>query len=238
MKPLTQTENPTPKTRAEINRENSQKSTGPRTPEGKFNASLSAFRDPVTRQVMMLTEDDAVHYLAFTGQMVKEFVPVTMHEEQLARRIADCTWRMNRMRAMETHILSLAFNDKEDKIVTDHPQVHGALATADGLTKNLADLSAVSIHEQRICRQHAQALKQLKDAQTERKLTEEQAFFQAANLYDLHKEDNPQPEAPAYNPQEDGFVFTVAQIDRFIRRQVRQRRSLDCETRRFQTPRS
>jgi hypothetical protein len=237
MKPLIQTENQSPRTRAEINRENAQKSTGPRTPVGKHNAATNGFRHHLTRQVMCLTEDDATHYLDFTNRMVKEFVPVTMHEEQLAQRIADCTWRMNRMRAMETHVLTLAFNAKEDKIVTDHPQVHGALATADGLSQKLQDLGAISIHEQRICRQHAQALKQLDEAQTKRKANQQQELNQAANLYELHKEDHPEPGAPVYEPREDGFAFTVAQIDSYISRQVRVRRSLDCEITRFKVAR-
>jgi hypothetical protein len=42
-------------TRAEINRANSQHSTGPKTPEGKKRISLNALRHGLTGQVVVMT---------------------------------------------------------------------------------------------------------------------------------------------------------------------------------------
>ena len=164
-------------TRIEINRQNAKKSTGPRTPEGKFNASLSAFRDPVTRQILMLAQDDAQHFRDFTAKFVAELAPVGEQELQLARRIADCNWRLNAFRAMETHILTLAFHAGDDQIIAENEQIHSALAMADGLRNKTLDLSTISVHEQRICRQQAQAMKQLKELQTERKQHEREQLY-------------------------------------------------------------
>jgi hypothetical protein len=137
---------------------------------------------------------------------------------------------------METHILSLAFNDKEDKIITDHPQVHGALATADGLSKKLADLSAISIHEQRICGQHAQALKQLKDAQADRKLKEEKAFHEAANSSTTYtKKTTRSPRPPSTIPRKMASFSQLLKSTVSSAAKSACRRSLDCESRRFQT---
>ena len=225
-------------TRTQRNRQNAQKSTGPRTPEGKFNASLSAFRDPVTRQVLMLANDDAHHFRQFTAKFVAELAPVGEQELQLARRIADCNWRMNAFRAMETHILTLAFHAGDGQILAENEQIHSALAVADGLRNKTFDISTISVHEQRICRQHAQAMKQLEDLQTQRRHHEKEEMHEAANLYQLHQEEHPEPNAPAYDPHEDGFVFTVAQIAFQISRKLRVRRANDSETRRIMTAKS
>ena len=76
------------------NRENAQKSTGPRTPEGKKRSSLNALRHGLTGQVVVMPNEDLKAYLDFIQRYVKDLSPVTEPERQLAQDMANSQWRI------------------------------------------------------------------------------------------------------------------------------------------------
>src|SRR5215475_13676861 len=92
------------RTRAEINRANAQKSTGPRTPEGKAVSSMNALRHGATAQVTIMPDEDRAAHETFCAGIVSGYAPQGPLEIQIAQSIAEDEWRLNRVRALEQNI--------------------------------------------------------------------------------------------------------------------------------------
>src|SRR5580700_10520003 len=83
-------------TRAEINRANSQHSTGPRTAAGKQRSSLNALRHGLTGHVIVLPAEDHAAYESHTQRFFADLQPNGALETQLVQSLADTSWRLNR----------------------------------------------------------------------------------------------------------------------------------------------
>ncbi len=95
---------PTKKTRAEINRENAQKSTGPRTPEGKAASSKNAFKHGIYSNEVVIPGEDAAGYEELLADLRAEHQPVTPTQEILVEEIAQHYWHIRRWRKIETQM--------------------------------------------------------------------------------------------------------------------------------------
>src|SRR5258708_13143654 len=93
--------------RAETNRENAKKSTGPRTVAGKQRSSLNALRHGLTGQTVVLPSDDLVAYERHCKGFFNQYQPKNPTELQLTQTVADLSWRLNPPPAFETTILPL-----------------------------------------------------------------------------------------------------------------------------------
>ncbi len=86
----------TTEAQTEANRVNAQKSTGPRTPEGKEKAAQNALKHGLfARETVIRGEDEGdfeVHREMLLGQLIAD----TPLEEMLAERIVDLSWRLKR----------------------------------------------------------------------------------------------------------------------------------------------
>ena len=204
---------PTPDPRAEINRANSQHSTGPRTPAGKQRSSLNALRHGLTGHVIVLPSEDHAAYQHHTRRLFDDLQPKGALEEQLVQSLADTSWRINRIVALETNLLALGIHEQSNNIDTAHPEVHAALAMAASVRDQTRALSNLSAHEHRLSRQFERTLKQLREIQAERREKESDQLDKAAKILQLH-----QAEGTPYNPSEDGFVFSNDEIETCIRR--------------------
>src|SRR5580658_9212185 len=122
-------------TTASINRENAQYSTGPKTAEGKQKSSLNALRHGLTGQTVVMPAEDLVAYQHHVKSFTDEYKPEGATEENLVQSLADASWRLNRVAALETNLLTLGMA-KEVEILTNSPQqVEDALATASALER-------------------------------------------------------------------------------------------------------
>ena len=213
--PTTNGTNPEPTSdpRAEINRANSQHSTGPRTPAGKQRSSLNALRHGLTGHVIVLPSEDHAAYQHHTRRLFDDLQPKGALEEQLVQSLADTSWRINRIVALETNLLALGIHEQSNNIDTAHPEVHAALAMAASVREQTRALSNLSAHEHRLSRQFERTLKQLREIQAERREKENDQLEKAAKILQLH-----QAEGTSYNPSEDGFVFSNDEIETCIRR--------------------
>src|SRR5258708_5269681 len=97
--------------RAETNRENAQNSTGPRTEAGKQRSSLNALRHGLTGQTVVLPTDDLVAYQRHCKGFLDQYQPKNPTEVQLTQTIADLSWRLNRVNAIETNLLTLGITE-------------------------------------------------------------------------------------------------------------------------------
>ena len=89
------------------NSRNAQKSTGPRTAEGKSISRLNARREGFTGQIVILDAEDRPHFEKFKSDLVADLQPKTTLELSLAHGIAWDTWRLNHLRAIETNLSAL-----------------------------------------------------------------------------------------------------------------------------------
>ena len=196
-------------------------------------AALTGLRNPITSQVVCMPAEDLDAFRSFTAAWHQDLKPAGVIETFLTQSIAENAWRLNHNRAMESHVMALAFNAREDKIITENPQAHAALAIADGLPKQIPSLQVLSIREQRIYKQFNSMRYELERLQCTRKAQEERDLDAAANLMQMHEEANPAPDAPPYDPAEDGFVLHKTQVAVFITRQLRRRMSGKYEDQRL-----
>ena len=89
------------KTRAEINRENAQKSTGPKTEEGKAKSSQNRFKHGVYSKQVIAPGEDPAELDELRAKLRDEHQPANTTEEILVDELAQHYWRMRRIRCQE-----------------------------------------------------------------------------------------------------------------------------------------
>ena len=187
----------TKRTRAEINRENAQKSTGPKTPEGKQRSRMNALRHGATRQVLLMPEEDLKAYLAFEQTFIDHYKPEGPVERQEVKFIADA-WKINASTTWQQTILTQrAFPEMEHS--TQRPEVAAAVAIANVVSRMTKELCNLSLYEFRLHRQYQRSLDRLEQLQNDRKAAA-RALESAA-----------QPQQKTAVTPDAGFVFSNPQ---------------------------
>ena len=87
--------------RAEINRANSQHSTGPRTAEGKANSKGNSFKHGLYSTELVLPDEDPAELDDLRASLRADHQPANETEEILVNEIAEHFWRLRRMRKFE-----------------------------------------------------------------------------------------------------------------------------------------
>ncbi len=186
--------------RPEINRANSQHSTGPITPEGKHRSSLNALRHGLTGQIVVMPSEDLAAYQRHLKSYTDAFAPQGPLEADLVQALADTSWRLNRVAALETNVLCLAVADPESPIET-------ALTIAAAIESRSKALANLSMHSQRLSRQFERTQIQLRELQKIRHDQESHDLDDLLDVLEMYK-----AKGQTYNPSADGFVFTEPQI--------------------------
>jgi hypothetical protein len=114
--------------RALVNRNNSAKSTGPRTVAGKARSRLNATRHGLRSLAPVLPGERAKDWQEHRAGVVASLSPVGRLEEELAERAAFCLWRMRRVAAFEVGVIGVEVVD-----VTDAPAKEKADDPLDAL---------------------------------------------------------------------------------------------------------
>jgi hypothetical protein len=89
------------------NRRNAQKSTGPRTAEGKRRSRRNAVRHGLTGETIIDAFEDAADYEAFEASIKADYRPRTVTERELVVRLASLLWRLRRATAIESGLLQI-----------------------------------------------------------------------------------------------------------------------------------
>jgi len=198
------------------NRANASHSTGPKTEAGKKRSSLNAYRHGLSGQTIILPAEDLDAYHKFTQQFFNDLKPVGTIEKQLVQSLADTSWRLNRVAALENNLIGLGFDEHSNSISTEHPEAHAALVIVEALREETRALAVLGLHTARLSRHFEKTLKQLNDTQEKRHATEATQLREAAALLQMD-----QKQGLPYQPSEDGFVFSTPEIQTFIRRRDR-----------------
>jgi hypothetical protein len=111
----------------EANRRNSQKSTGPRSPEGKAIASFNALKSGVNAKSQVIPGEDASALEALAADYHQQFQPATPLECFLVDSLVNADWQLRRLRRVEAQLWGFhtdAAKDETDGIDEDYPLGH------------------------------------------------------------------------------------------------------------------
>jgi hypothetical protein len=97
------------------NRRNAQKSTGPRTEEGKHRSRQNAFRHGLTAQTVISLVERADEYADFETLIIADYEPQTTIERVLVERLASLLWRLRRVVTIETGLFELQAKTIRDR---------------------------------------------------------------------------------------------------------------------------
>jgi hypothetical protein len=183
------------------NRANAQHSTGPRSEAGKQRSALNALTHGLTARTAVLPSEDPAAFEQHHRQFHDEFRPATPTETQLVHELADTSWRMNRIPLLEADVLSRA---------------QSPAASPQSPAPAVAALATLGLHGQRLSRQFQKTLNQLREIQLERLERQRRDLRDAASVLEFHKH-----KGLPYDPAEDGFVFSITEIEAFARRTMR-----------------
>ena len=157
-------------------------------------------------------EDYGRHFESFR----KEFRPVGPSEEFLVQSLSELTWTTQQIRAAAASKMSLGGSRLDPRAeAAPTPEVTDAIAKAAHFTEILPSLNTLGIYEARKTRLFMAVRKELVQIQAARKATEQE---ESALAIALRKNDleTRQPGEPAWDPKDNGFVYSIAQLDDFI----------------------
>ena len=190
------------------NKSNAQKSTGPRTPEGKARAKMNALRHGLTGQFCVMSEADHRAYTTFEGGILEALAPAGHYERDLAVSIAQNRWRLHRARALDSNIHGLGHHNLADNYDTNSPDTEVAVAQAQTWLNHHVAITNLTLYENRIRRDVARDKKELDELQTTRKAAEAKAREDAELLLQQELTKNePIPETATI--EVNGFVFST-----------------------------
>jgi hypothetical protein len=165
------------KRQIEANQNNSQKSTGPKTPEGKAVSAVNAITHGFSARHAVLPSESSESFQALLARLEDEFQPQTAVEQSLIYHLADADWRLRRVATFESAVLLYRLDglhtdtDEDDDHrpedrVFDEICLLGRALIQDA---RIADpLSKISRHEARLTRRYFKALTQLREARKDR----------------------------------------------------------------------
>jgi len=163
-------------TEAQINanRENSKKSTGARTEEGKRAVSQNAVTHGLFAREAVIKCEDPAEFELRREALLDELKPVGAIESMLAERIVSLSWRLQRVERMQ--------NQATDCLIEEDYLPLGRMVTKKW-SNNLKIIEKLFMHERRIESSLNRTITKLKKLQTirriEREDAEEQRFAQA-----------------------------------------------------------
>src|ERR1700689_3775458 len=94
------------------NRLNAQKSTGPRTPEGRAAVRLNGVTHGLTAKTLVLKGESEDDFKALFSSLEAEHQPAAPTEEILVADLAMTTWRRRRLYKMESGFYNVRRNSE------------------------------------------------------------------------------------------------------------------------------
>jgi hypothetical protein len=99
------------------NRLNAQKSTGPRTPEGKTVVSQNAFKHGLTAGQTIISSESQADFELYRDLMLAELDPAGPMESMLAERIVSLSWRLKRVGCIQNQAIDAMNADNTSSLL-------------------------------------------------------------------------------------------------------------------------
>jgi hypothetical protein len=100
-----------------VNRLNAQKSTGPRTPEGKAVVSQNAVRHGLLARQVVIKGEDPGEFDSFRAGMLEELAPEGAVEALLAERVVGLSWRLRRAERLQSAVYETVYRENAQDVV-------------------------------------------------------------------------------------------------------------------------
>jgi len=192
-------------------RANAKKSTGPRTPEGRAKVRTNAIRHGLTGQILTLSESERPLFDELLNGLLNDFKPHNTIERQLVTGLAWDTWRLNRLRAIESNTFVMASDEPIDEF-------EQAIANAQTFLDEPGHFDLLSLYETRLTRNLHKNATLLRNMQRERKRLYEEDKKEEVLLNRLNEINNIEIQASKF-PSKNGFVFSDEEIARAVVRE-------------------
>ena len=200
----------------QANRNNAQKSTGPKTERGRKRSRLNALRHGLTGQVTTMTDEDRAAHDQFCQALIHSLAPEGAMETQLAQRVASDSWRLNRASAIEDNLFAHGLHRDSGELCPDDQQIDAAFVTARVFIDRSHEIHLLTLYHQRLNRAIQQNLAMLQSLQAARLARRETEMKEAALLLQVSE-----IKGLEYEPAKDGFVFSIGEIRSRLDRQQR-----------------
>jgi hypothetical protein len=216
--------------RAQINRANAQHSTGPKTEAGKQRSCLNALRHGLTGQIVVMPTEDLQAYQLHLKSFTDEYNPQGATEAHLVQALTDASWRLNRVAALETNLLTLGVASQLNPFSDSPQQVQDAMSIVAALESQSKALANLSMHSQRLSRQFERTVMQLRELQETRRAQEQKDLDSLIDIMEMYES-----EGETYDPSADGFVFSEQQINAAILARNREHRAEEAYDHRLES---
>ena len=100
------------------NQTNAQRSTGPRTPEGKSRVSQNALRHGLTARHLVIRPEEQEEFAAFQQSLASELAPQGAVETLTFHELLHAAWNLARFRRIEAQVSSGSSQDFSDPDTT------------------------------------------------------------------------------------------------------------------------
>jgi hypothetical protein len=97
------------------NQRNAQKSTGPRTPQGKAIVSQNALKHGLTASQIVIKSEDQAQFDLHRTQLFDELAPDTPIESLLVERIVELSWRLRRAGNLQSQTIDALTTPKNNQ---------------------------------------------------------------------------------------------------------------------------
>jgi len=154
----------------DANRINAQKSTGPRTPEGKARSRRNGLLHGLTAKTCMLDDEDPNGLTGLVEQISEKYHPQDTDEDFYIERMAKARWRYNRIMPIEAGIFNLRLSvDQAPKEITAALGLDGQRAWAYMRDANGGNaLTKLSRYETSLLREYDHSRQELEKLQKTR----------------------------------------------------------------------
>jgi hypothetical protein len=188
-----------------INKQNSFRSTGPRTPEGKQRSSLNAFKHGLSGNHLVMQQHEFSAYEDLTQRMLSDLKPVSEPERQIAQKIIDLNFRINRLTAIENNLLNFDMGANEPDFEEDEG-IARMMGQATAWKKNAQSFDILGRYESRLSKQLLQYQKELERLQALRVNATSVAFTQTTETTPLN------PESASFGKTPPAYVMSAAAL--------------------------
>ncbi len=137
---------------SEINRANAQKSTGPRSLPGKQRSKLNAVKHNLSGQHLILQETELAAYNRMAFAMFEDLNPKNEPERQIAQKIIDINFRLNRLTAIENNLFNFSLTQNETDAAHDD-RIEVMAAQTRAWTERAGYFDTLGRYEHRLSRQ-------------------------------------------------------------------------------------
>ncbi len=193
------------------NRANSQLSTGPKTPEGRAISCLNAVKTGLTGRTVLLPAEDAARYEQHVCEFFTELQPVGPRETELVRSLADTSWRVARIPALEMTIFAHGRIQFADQFADRDPALQACLIEMHTFLHYEKQLRNLQIQEGRLRRQREKDTAELRQLQQDRRNSEKHDLQMLSGLYVAAKK-----EGKPFDPAQYGFEFSTKDIENYL----------------------